>query len=323
MSVIETHHRPTATEEPDEILLHATGVSSLMVCPRLFYYENVRNFRSPMPSEKLDAGGVTHKALEFFYRTGADPAQVLEAFDHEAEEATEKIRRQSGGELSEEGVTKLDKERLVCRKSLAAYLPWAVENDSAWWKSILYVEQRFKVPVLDYDTGMPLVLDGKIVCHVGTFDLVVEDDFGFLWVVDHKTAKSFPSETEMQLNLQFGMYALAARYLWPDRRFAGVIYNGLKKVDPGRATTATYWRQSIRKNDAQLANLGMRLSTSIARTAVEGPFDPHPGAHCGWRCPYVSLCLATERGDPWEDIAARMFVVRSRDVEEVAEEGGE
>ena len=323
MAVVDSVDRAVAVEEPDEILLHATGLSTLLMCPRSYYYESVLNLRSPMPSEKLDAGGVTHKALEFFYRTGADPAQVLEAFDQAAEDATEKIRKQVGGEVSEEGLAKIDKERLVCRKSLAAYLPWAIENDSAWWKTVHYIEQRFKVPVLDYETGEPMVLRGVPVYHVGTFDLVVEDDFGFLWIVDHKTAKAFPGEAEIQLNLQFGLYLLAARYLWPDRRFAGLIYNGLKKVDPGRASTATYLRQSVRKNEAQLTALGHRLSYSMAPHAVLGPYDPHPGSHCGWRCPYTSLCLATERGDDWGAIATKLFVARSRDAEEVLEEGGE
>ena len=288
--------------------LHATSLTDLLVCPRLYKYAHVLRLRSPVPSEKLDAGGITHLALADFYTNG-DVEAALQVFEDACVAATTKLQVRINGDAFEEVNAKIEKERAVCRKTLAAYLPWAQEHDKGWWANVLHVEQKFDVPVLDYGTGQPLVYGGAEVHHVGTFDLVVEDSFGFVWIVDHKTAKSFPSDIEMHLNLQFGLYTLAAHQLFPERTVAGVIYNGIKKVDPAKAKTPTHHRVHLRKTEAQLATLGERLSAVLVPQACGQRHDPHPGAHCGWRCPYTGLCLAEERDDDWQYLATANFEV--------------
>jgi hypothetical protein len=115
------------------------------------------------------------------------------------------------------------------------------------WKPVK-VEAEFEVPVIvprghsdirhsfrfEVQNGNELMMwnreanDYLPVVYQGRIDLIIEDEQGHYWIVDHKTAKKFDSVEWLALDDQCGSYAWALqRMLGVTVR--GVVYNELRK----------------------------------------------------------------------------------------------
>lgn len=71
---------------------------------------------------------------------------------------------------------------------------------------------------------------GQRVDHVGTFDRVVEDREGRLWIAEYKTAKQVDT-MKLSTDPQVNAYLWAAEQLWPGR-VEGVVYMQFAKQVP-------------------------------------------------------------------------------------------
>jgi len=126
---------------------------------------------------------------------------------------------------------------------LCNYFAWARKHDHFTPK---YVEIEFEVPIpVPHDlTYLPegfsiYVIDGREyldyqdepIVYQGRIDLIVEDDWGALWIADHKTAGKFYDTEFLQLDEQCSSYAWAIQEML-GIRVEGVLYNELRKTLP-------------------------------------------------------------------------------------------
>jgi hypothetical protein len=235
---------------------------------------------APVDSPALDRGKRVHTILETWYgslRSGwrGDIDEVIRScegtvYDHNGEFIDEM------GEL----------------------VKWIVEG---------YVEhygfdEDWKVIEVEHDFVLPLPKpDGKNsnIKIKGKIDLLVEWK-GKLWVVDHKTAARLPTDKELDLDVQFSIYAWALRKLgYPVH---GMIYNTLRtQRNKGEMVmTERFSRTLIAKSDAEL--------TRVAQDAYQDAYEAYAGIRksnktgvdrprhfntdtCRWRCPYTEACL--------------------------------
>lgn len=289
--------------------LHASAAQDFHVCKRLYYYRHVERLRPRNPSEKLVLGSGVHKALDAYYR-GLDPRTVYDAW------ADEELRRIRDLGASVTSMDKIEEEVALGAKLVTAYVEWAKRNDM--FEIVHHPEQEFRVPI--YITGKGRYqrqTKGRNAWHVGRYDMLVREPDGRLWVMDHKTARDWPDEETLVLHEQLGYYVLAAHYLFPGERIAGAIYNCIRKVDPDRAKTEVVRRYKVLFNRHALLRLRERIYRTYREIVRETFFEPTPGQHCAWRCPYRELCLAQEDGTDVEALIEANFVREKDKAEEV------
>lgn len=317
-SAPSTLHREdaTATAAPEVFAVHTSRVGDYKTCPRLEKYSWRMRLASKTPSVKLSLGTGVHKALAAYYRDNVDPVAVFLTW---AQEERERVLPNTLPEYLE----KFDKAVELGRKLLTAYVPWADEHDNF---EVLHVEQPFEIPILDPRSNAPLLVlgeSGRMIpaVHRGTIDGIVRDAYGRLWLLEHKTRLSFPSDIELRMDDQSGMYILAANELFPDLRVGGVLFNVLRKVDPTRARTDVFKRFPIRKNAHELARLLERRYIDTVRMAAEQFHAPTPGMHCNWKCAFKDLCTAEEDGSDFETLMDVGYTLRPEWLEDEEEEG--
>lgn len=259
------------------LVIHPTQDQLYQRCPRQFKLSVVDGLRPREPVTGLAVGSLGHAALEAYYRKGECPAAAFENAYHEwAKELedpdllTDEIHQQA--------------ESLYT--VLGAYPEYAREQDR--W-AVWYIEQPFEVPI--YTDGEFEVL----LC--GRFDLVVHAE-GRIWIVDHKFYSRFPSPRLLHIDTQFTSYALAARLLWPDEQFGGVIPNIIRKNPPKTKQTQWFYRDWVAKTDTQLINHREHLLRRLSRVVEdlkEDRWTPQTGLHCA-SCQFYSLCRAMDDG---------------------------
>jgi hypothetical protein len=111
---------------------------------------------------------------------------------------------------------------------LEYYPIWLSQRDeykTLWVDGVPQVEVDFSIPIPELTEYV-----GKEVRYEGTFDRVVTDPFGRLWVMDYKTAKQFDT-LKLELDAQVSAYAWAAEQHY-GRPVEGMIYLQFKKAYP-------------------------------------------------------------------------------------------
>ncbi len=124
---------------------------------------------------------------------------------------------------------------------------------------------HFEVVAVEHDFSIPLGFDwldvrtNQIlpVHYRGRLDMIVRDQNGRYWIVDHKTAARVDDDYFLKLDMdeQCGSYLWAAQmealeYDLPWKELDGVLYNVLKKVVPERPKT-TYQGKQLSMDRAQ------------------------------------------------------------------------
>lgn len=111
---------------------------------------------------------------------------------------------------------------------LDAYFDWQIGVDDF---TPTYVEVDFEVPILT-PTGDEYLCEchGWPVVYQGRLDGIVQDKFGWYWILEHKTTGQMGPTEHLALDEQTGSYAWAVQYML-GIRVQGVIYNeAVKKL---------------------------------------------------------------------------------------------
>lgn len=263
--------------------VHASQVASYRTCPRMYYYQYVLGLVPKAESPKLFIGRGVHEGLAAYYACGFDRGKALAAYDAWANEALKEL--ENAAELAEEvkfGFSLVE-----------AYCDFAAANDDfvpVTFDGVPAIEQPFSVPVWDPD--MNPVPD---LTHEGRFDGVVRDRHGRLWLLEHKTASSFPREVVLRLDEQAGLYLLAATQLFREPP-VGVIYNVIRKTNPKRARADVVRRYHVLRSPKELEFLRLRFYHTCRIMLADELYLPSPGFHCGWKCAYTRLCVCDHEG---------------------------
>lgn len=203
------------------------------------------------PQTFYDFGTSIHKGLEAYYDPrlwGKEELRQLAARTDFF--ASERAFRQSAkadspyGDLPFEQDQEFDNRTALGGGMLEHYFLWAPKQDN--FKPVkTEIEFEVKIPVPE-DISLPngfYNLQGNLfafcrehkevhpVVYQGRVDLLVEDEHGFYWIVDHKTAAQFGNTAYLDVDDQCGSYIWALRRVLhlPIR---GVLYNRLLKAAP-------------------------------------------------------------------------------------------
>lgn len=179
-------------------------VTEFLRCAKRYDYRWVQELEPKQANEKLTIGSAIHKFLEVWYATGSQLGAftALEAYMQEQSASMDEV-------TYSEAVTLIAE---VCDHYIAHY---GKEN----WK-VIAAEMPFRIH-----------LEGSIY-YTGTIDMLVQDQDGKYWIVDHKTTNSldiFDKNSDMDRQISRYWYAIE-RYM--DINIQGFIYNIILKDYP-------------------------------------------------------------------------------------------
>ena len=208
---------PGRIEVEGQIHVSHSELKTYSRCPKQHEYKYIDRLVPVRRARPLYLGSWLHAALQTHYQEGDW------RIGHE-------IYKKEWDGLFEE-------ERLALRKkgrALSPPLPEVVDRIIRSYKwyyrsdgwTVKVAEQKFSVPT-------PLWINGRQVWIDGIVDLVVQDEEGLWWAIDHKSASMIPDATSfhaMDPQLVLYPWALKQQFGWD---IAGVIYNYVKSRPPG------------------------------------------------------------------------------------------
>lgn len=238
----------------DKYIIRTSDRKSFKMCRQAWDFGSKirQDFEPVVVPKALEFGTAIHAGLEAYYEPQSqnfpDETRTAIAITMFMNENTAQYHARSN-DMQE--IVDDYKEREELGRGMLNYYcgEWAPKNDNF---KVVAVEQEFEVPVLVpldvylkstgstgwqngfavdtttrqlYYKGLPVVYQGRI-------DMIVEDEDGDLWIVDHKTARAFKEEMfHLDVDTQVTSYAWAAQFFL-DKPIAGVIYNQIKKSYP-------------------------------------------------------------------------------------------
>lgn len=266
-------------------------------------------------SVALSRGTLWHQVLETHYKY----LRSLQKAEHTAwsELQPETLTHLVGPLLIDQNTGEpLSDDHALILRMYRDYLS-VYEFDPQW--KILAVEFAAQVPLRD-----PAGRRSRFALKL-KIDLVVKEN-GRIWIVDHKSCKDLPTEKQLDLDDQFGLYTWAMQQL--GYKVWGSVHSASRTWRPKDPDKDTRSRNSdgmflnkdgsISKDQPHLydveAQFGRRLlvrqpreletvALEAYRTAQaayrwkpgEAPRAPDPD-RCGWRCDYTEPCLMARKG---------------------------
>lgn len=291
--------------------IHVSGIKEYKTCPRMYYFGRVLELEPIRSNDKLSIGSGFHIGVGAYYQNNRSADVAFRYYDTWAELLRESYN--TDGLL----VDTASLEGMIDdgRRYLGFYLDYAQTHDDF---EVYAIEQTFEVPL-----WTPLDRKLRGVTHKGTFDGLIRDRQGKLWVMEHKTAAAFPSMGELDRDEQAGMYLLAALQLF-DEPVYGTVYNVTRKLKTStRSKDPIVDRFYVMRNKNQLLSLRDNAYHTVQRMRRDDKYlqyVPSPGMHCGWMCAFPSLCEAMNDKDDWRAIANVWFKKRDEESERTWEE---
>ena len=266
--------------------LSYSRLSKYETCPYAFKLAYIDRRRSE-PGVPLKFGKTIHATLEQLVR------------EHVANERPEPLSRGRCTELfqaawAKEGLTGAG----LFQEGLEMLGGWICDQGIVDHRDVLAIEKEFRLPV-----GAFTVL--------GYIDRVDCVDDKTVEVIDLKTNRVLYTRDELDSSLQLGLYAIAAKMLWPWAKRVKLTFHMLRHGI----------RQSTERTDEQLQGVLRYVETLGRQTEAATEFPPRLNTYCPWcdfrkDCPAYADALAGKRELICEDSSDLEAVARER--EEVA-----
>lgn len=211
-------------------------------CRRSHHFSSImhQNLVPNRTAKPLEFGTDWHEAMASLYdpdtwalvRDSKTRGPILESvrqvfvnanFGHRANHADP-----DSGYIDQEVRDDYDERQTLGLLMLDGYFDWSIDVDEF---TPVHVEVDFEVPILTPEgTEMYCDCHDWPVVYQGRLDGIVQDAFGWYWILEHKTAGQFGDTEHLQLDEQTGSYAWAIQRML-GIRVQGVIYNeAVKKV---------------------------------------------------------------------------------------------
>ena len=200
-----------------------------------------QNFVPDRPAKPLEFGTAWHAGLATYY----DPltwdmvknkktrdvveAYALQSFHAECDKQYAKRRDPNTGEVDLEVEEDFAERRILGEGMFKNYFQWAPLNDNF---KVVAVELDFEVPILAPDgEQMICKCHGWPVYYQGRLDGLVEDLYGWYWILEHKSTGQMGDTQHLVLDEQTGSYAWAVQQML-GVRILGIIYSEALKDFP-------------------------------------------------------------------------------------------
>lgn len=237
----------------DKYIIRTSDRLAFKRCRRAWNWSSkLRENREPNKRARpLDFGTAVHAALEAYYdpRSWHDKeikeGSAKAAFAFSMHEHRKDYLDLSGKmELDVLEQEEFDADMELGLGMLRGYFTWALKNDNF---VPVHVEIEFEVPILDpHGAKLLMGIDCVPVVYQGRIDLIVMDEHGQYWLLDHKTTATFGNLEWLVYDEQCKSYAWAVEQML-GIKIAGVIYSQLRKKAPHKPAVLKSGRLSVNK----------------------------------------------------------------------------
>ncbi len=265
----------SAEVRPQPGVISFTQLDQYLRCPLKYRFTYIDRIEPDFVPAALAFGSGIHGAAAFLFRgigEGARPSvgdvqAVFEAFWNL--------------ETSQRPIRFGEKESRESLLDLAARMLAVLCENVADGTEIVAVEEPFRVPMIDLDTGEVLERD-----LVGKIDVLERDAEGRLVVVDLKTAGRKYTDLQVEMSLQLSVYSYAASMNGlADQEDVRLRFDVLTKTK--QPELCRYWTTRDRAANVRL----FRLAAEVLRAIEAGVFHPIVGWQCK-ECAFRSRCWA-------------------------------
>jgi hypothetical protein len=281
-----------------------------------------------VPAAVVDLNQAVKDALAVYYFPGMwDWSRAIvaplatEAFARSMRTQRQAYEAAIGGALDETAAARWEAEYADGQRLLSAYYAWAGALDD--WSTV-QVETLFDVTVPEpgaTDTGL-LSADGRGVLYRVRIDLVVVDEDGKYWLVEHRLRRDgFAAFDDLRLEDA----ALTRSWGWELgflATVAGTIHNELHLPRPDEPApddkSAWFRRTTIPRARAEIEGAGHWLAEqSRLMTRADLEAYPTPALTICTPCEFRAPCLALMEGSDPEPVLREQYRARiQRDFEE-------
>ncbi len=154
----------------------------------------------------------------------------------------------------------------------------------------------------------------------GTFDAIIADRNGKVFVLDHKTYGARPKVSTIENAFQFRCYVWATRQLGIDN-VVGFLYDGaFKRLAPPRGKTMDdlFFRMPVTYNEAQMDEIGAFLAQKACMmydtTPTSALLNFNRRWEGCWDCRVEELCTAISRSEDIDWLINERYTHRERTV---------
>ena len=249
--------------------LSASRITQYLMCPMKYKLQYEDKAEWDFTPSNLVLGSAVHKAIERFYQAWAND-HVRMPVDEVVQLFSDCWTAGAEGKTFEAGCDPT--EVLNIGKSLVEVFAREVNPTE-----VVGIEQRFRIPLVDPDTGE------YIIDLVGIFDLIEKDPDGTVVVVDHKTAAKRFSDADLEGNLQLSAYGLASRQIFD---IEGTV---LLRIDAMVKNKTPVFDQKFTLRTVASDRKFVKLATDILHAMEVDAFPPNPGWVCNG-CNVKSSC---------------------------------
>ena len=253
-------------QEQEKIKVTKTSYSALETfkqCPQKYKFKIIDKIKVPKLKEAV-FGNTIHETLKYFHSTSPVSPTLNDLLNYYKEIwNSEPFDEQEDLIYFSEGV-----------KMLKNYYQHFLKEKDKF--VVLDTESRFEIPIENPETGQKCTL-------VGIIDRIDKLSDGSIRVVDYKTTKRLPSQTEADKNLQFSLYCLAVLRRWPK----------LKEEKPENIKLSFHYLKhneilTTQRTQAQLKEVEEEVWQRISEIE-KSDFRPTPSVLCDW-CGYKNIC---------------------------------
>lgn len=256
-----------------------SSIDTYLQCPQKYKFQEIDRLRAPKSREAI-FGTAVHKALNFMFKR--DPLfptldEVVNYF-RENWPLRETFEKESKHDPRKRAWT--DEESKAYFEDGVRMLKKFYEKNAPWNFSIVDLESRFEVAVIDEKTGETHILAGII----DRIDKLPDEKYE---IIDYKTAKRMPSQNVLNQNLQLSLYSLGLQKRWPHLKTEDIKLS-LYFLKHGEKLSAATTGETIQKTKDHILKT---VSEIQDRLRQDKEFEPMPSALCEW-CGFRPLCPA-------------------------------
>lgn len=293
MSIALRAHTSSGTDLRKTRTVSWSEISDMRQCPHKHDLAYRQRWTPAEPSRALAIGTLWHLVLETHYnalKAVWDLHGKLPASDDELQALVEQAVRPILFPPADEDDEYHD---LVRWMYLGHLQKWGFDRN---WR-IRAVEHPAEI-WLPLPSGRPsrFRLKMKMDLIVNVLDMLDEP----LWLVDHKSGRDLPTEKELALDDQFGLYTYGMRQL--GRPIQGVIYNSnrTQRNKGPMALEDRMARYMLYRTDKELDRIALEAAATARMTYgvwAEGEAPRHTNTDsCKWKCSFTEACLASRKG---------------------------
>ncbi len=254
--------------------LSASQIKTWLQCPQKYKLQYIDRIPWEVYPSAMLLGSAIHTALECFYREWQEGRLIQLGDLHEV--FVEDWRQETDGRV----LDIQDHDEIIhqgCELLTVFY-------DSIHPGNVVAVEDEFRIPLVDPDTGLILPVD-----LVGRFDLLEADDQGRISIVDHKVLSKRPADTDMVNNIQLWAYAYAARL----RGDIPADENALLRIDALVKTKTVDFDQRFSIRTPESDSQFFQVAAGILHAIQAEVYPPNPGWQCQ-TCPVNRACVLND-----------------------------